>query len=906
MSSHYFPTPRGALNLAFLPQEYLEGDLGRKRIEVGMRGIERHQIEDIDGYGYVPSYGTYVDYSLLMIACYLGNTMMTKYWIEEFGVNPNVRSSTGRSALLTALQNGQEETTSYLLNCDKVEIGLPEAAALQKRDILSSLIKEYDDLSPEDKIFGLKGAEVAYIYSGLSGDLSWVQELMKNIEDPNIGAEVETGSVLSAAVMSGNIPLVEELLSEGIRYESLYNHDHILFNALPHVHMLEYLVNKIEQIELQIVSLLDVKGRWRNNLLERCLVMRYEDSFAYLLAKEPLEQWVSISRNILLLQSLQTYNRPAINNQLIESCPSIWWVIKSAEQASNNGDIDLLCTLIEEKGCELAKTYDDNSSATMLEKAAYSGSVPLVKYIIENEPYIAHFKHENGYNHLVAAVQCDSVELMTLLVEKYPELLNKKVWNGQSLIMIACNHLAVNVAKIFLSPEFYSKHYKEGEIFDINHKSDDEKTSLWYAAQSGSVDIVEQILTGNVDETFDLEEVKDVEKVNDLFIAATKSTKADKLYQCFEKFNLNPSDKLSTSLSLTATTSKSIYSIEDQTFFRRLITMDNDFDVATDDETLLSALIENAPEWAIRRGIPIKIVKSHFDSSTALQSKDVFEKALRQSDHRMIEYLLPHQSIELLGTNAAQFILDLLVDNDILKTKKIPHFTLTMRREKCIRWLSTRTTTSTTNTTSFSNNDISFQVYRAVLCADMNIGCLTDELIASGIILPIENLSDFQLSDLLRIALNLCQTSNTKIILQILGSRTQNVSHILESSDSDKESNLLVLVLQKSHKEVPDIRNLERPLLISWLLETDAADPAALGNKKMHPTMFAAKIGDHKSFKIIRDATHVSILVEDEEGNNLVYYVIEGELKENVIFSWHYKHNESNLNDEAPIVQVEK
>jgi len=863
------------LNLAFVPQEYLRGERGVKCIEIGMRGVDYRTIDRIDGYNYVPTYGNYVDCSLLMIACYLENTVMAKYWIEECGADPNIRNSTGKSALLMALQYGRKDTVSYLLGCDKVDIGIPEAAALQRKDVLPGLIAEYDLLPVEDKIFGLSGAEVAYIYSGLSGDMTWVRELREHVQDPNVGAECEVGNVLMAAVLSGEVGLVEELLEEGVvKYETMYNHDHILFYALPHVDMLEYLIGKLEELELEELSLSSIEGRWRNNLLERALMMRCEESTKLLLDREPVERWTAASNTLPLQQSLQTYNRPDINNRLLDSCISPWWVIKCALQAANNGDVDLVRRLVEEKGCELSQTFDNNTTVTILEGAAYSGSLALVNYIVEKEPYISSFRHKNGYNHVVAAIQCDGVDLFTLLLQQFPDLLYSKVWNNQSLIMVAASHLAVGVVGVLLSPDFYKSHYKEGQIFDINHVCENKRSALWYAVQSGCVEIARIILNLHQEHDISIKVLDDAEKVNDLFIVASKSIRAIELHDCLTSFGLSLSGTPTSSLSLAAAESASLFSLADKTYLKVLMDMDRQCSICPEDDALLSAVIENAPVWAVEEGCLSEIVRSCFMESAILESEDVFKKALKLCNRDTISFFKQYTSYAASGGDTAQLILDALEGSDMSSSKKknkIPQFSLTRRRTRCIRWLIQ--TVKQTNTTPATK---SHAVMKALLSADINISQLLQDLLSSHVVVPLEELLRDELLDLLRVALKYCQAENAKLIVGAMNTKGISLTDAAVMEKEGEEPSPIVLALLKDNKDVPDVRNQERPVLIKWLIDECFVDPSKCGNKQMHPTMFAAKIGEYKVFKLLRDLTHVSPIIEDSDGYNLIYHMVDG------------------------------
>ncbi len=904
MSLHYFPTPRGALNLAFLPPEYLSGERGEKCIDVGMRGVDVRTIDRIDGYGYIPTYGNYVDCSLLMIAAYLGNTVMVKYWIEEAGAgadgaDPNVRTSTGKSPLIMALQYGRTETVSYLLGSGKVEIGLAEAAALMRKDVLPGLIAEYDRLAVEheqDKICGLSGAEVAYIYSGLSGNTEWVKDLRKNVQDPNVGTECEIGNVLMAAVMSGEISLVEDLLDEGVvKYEAMYNHDHILFYALPHVDMLSFLIGKLEEMELQEISLTTIEGRWRNNLLERALMMRCEESTKFLLEREPVELWTAVSSTIPLQQSLQCYNRPDINNRLLNSCISPWWVTKCAAQAANNGDVDLVRRLVEEKGCELSQTFENSNNVTILEAAAYSGSLALVEYIVEKEPYISTFRHKNGYNYLIAAIQCDSVELFNLLLQQFPELLYDKVWNNQSLIMVAASNLAVGIVDVLLSPDFYESHYREGEIFDINHTCDNKRSALWYSIQSGCVESTKKILSLHQQRGIYIKAVDDEEKVNDLFIAASTSIGAIELHNCLGSFGLSFSGKPTTSLSLAAAESASLFSLKDRMYLKVLMDMDRQCGICPEDDVMMSAIVENAPDWAVDEGCLAEIVRKHFMESSGLESEDVFKKALKRCDRETITIFQRFEFYTSIGGDTAQLILDSLEGSDMSSSKKMPQFSLTRRRKSFIRWL-IRTVKNIDNNAeakspqeaSAVNGSTTKKVIRALLSADINISELLDDLISSHIVVPLEDLSRDELSDLLRVALKYCQAENAKLIVDFMSTKGIYLTDPSVLEKDGEEASPIVLALLKNNKEVPDVRNQQRPAIIKWLIDQCSVDPSTCGNKQMHPTMYAAKIGEYKVFNFLRNLTHVSPLIEDNDGYNLIYHMVEGKANENTESLYYY------------------
>eukprot|EP00957_Ditylum_brightwellii_P080127 6093922-Ditylum_brightwellii.AAC.1 len=103
------PQPKDPLTLALLPRDMLTGEEGLKRIQKGMNGVERHSIEELDGFEYEPSHSSYLDINLVMVASYLGNVIMLKHWIEEVGVNPNVRNGELTTALIQAIANKRYE-----------------------------------------------------------------------------------------------------------------------------------------------------------------------------------------------------------------------------------------------------------------------------------------------------------------------------------------------------------------------------------------------------------------------------------------------------------------------------------------------------------------------------------------------------------------------------------------------------------------------------------------------------------------------------------------------------------------------------------------------------------------------------------------------------------------------------
>ena len=156
-------------------------------------------------------------------------------------------------------------------------------------------------------------------------------------------------------------------------------------------------------------------------------------------------------------------------------------------------------------------------------------------------------------------------------------------------------------------------------------------------------------------------------------------------------------------------------------------------------------------------------------------------------------------------------------------------------------------------------------------------------------VVPLEELLRDELLDLLRVALKYCQTENAKLIVGAMNTKGISLTDAAVMEKEGEEPSPIVLALLKDNKDVPDVRNQERPALIKWLIDECFVDPSKCGNKQMHPTMFAAKIGEYKVFKLLRDLTHVSPIIEDSDGYNLIYHMIDGKAPGGVLLM-HYPY----------------
>lgn len=161
--------------------------------------------------------------------------------------------------LLASIRLGQTETTNYLLSLhQQIPIGLVEAAALRYRERLPRLIQEFEEQKCLDERFGLSGTEVAFIFSGLSGDMDLVLDLMKQVDHVNVGMDTPLQSVGYYAVESGNIPLVRSLVQDyGLSFDSSTSkrmHNSILFHAVRSVPMMDFLVHELKIDNFQVID----------------------------------------------------------------------------------------------------------------------------------------------------------------------------------------------------------------------------------------------------------------------------------------------------------------------------------------------------------------------------------------------------------------------------------------------------------------------------------------------------------------------------------------------------------------------------------------------------------------------------------------------------------------------------
>ena len=80
---------------------------------------------------------------------------------------------------------------------------------------------------------------------------------------------------------------------------------------------------------------------------------------------------------------------------------------------------------------------------------------------------IIKYKHENGFNVLVAAAKLGSREIFEVLALEAPELLNESVWDGMSWLMVACQYLSKEVVTFLLDEKFYESRCR-GHMLDAN------------------------------------------------------------------------------------------------------------------------------------------------------------------------------------------------------------------------------------------------------------------------------------------------------------------------------------------------------------------------------------------------------------------------------------------------------
>uniref|UniRef100_A0A7S1ZEM0 Uncharacterized protein n=2 Tax=Ditylum brightwellii TaxID=49249 RepID=A0A7S1ZEM0_9STRA len=845
----FMPQPKDPLTLALLPRDMLTGEEGLKRIQKGMNGVERHSIEELDGFEYEPSHSSYLDINLVMVASYLGNVIMLKHWIEEVGVNPNVRNGELTTALIQAIANKRYEARDYLLSLDCIEIGLPEAAALAYRDLVPKLIIEYDSRPPEEKPYGMAGADIAFIFSGLSGDIDWVLTLMKNASNVNVGQDNDVGNVGRSAALSGNVDLVRKLVNgHGVQLESNLSRRPIAFEALCSPDMMQFFIE-----ELKISSLSEWNDSW-NTLLDSALLNRFTSSINYLLDKKSAKTWDSWSETRPIEHSIFIWNAPEITKKLLPSLhPGC--VQQVLRQAMRLGDYRIVQILVDKYGANVSDAPDDY--VTVLEEAIWSGSIELVKYILKKDPETLKFRHSNGYNAFVAAAKSGNNEIFELFSQKLPDYLNYTFWSGMTLLMVACSEPSSAVVKLLLDERFYETHCR-GKALDVNTACDNGNTALWYVVQSGFAKNVDLILSKR--EWLGLKELQHQHKINDLFVRACMSERFADLIDCFERHGLFFDNVSSSSLSMTAAENGTLFEA-DPCQVHRLIALDKRAGLHVPNEVLLCAIICHAPNWAIDRGIVAKIISTFLEKEDALNSRTVFEQVLARCDKTSLK-LLDFSKL-LCDFTPAGLVLIVLRNSEMKDgtSRKAPHPKLTERRGAFLQWI-LRVMQKEESETSY-DDELTYKVLRAVVSADLSLR------IVSSIAQP-KNCSKGHLISLLQLSCKYCQLDNCKMICDALSSTTK----IVEVRCKD-EMNLVLAAL--CNTQLSDTGRKERFALVSWLVLACKVDLSHTDKNGTNALMLAAGLGYPRLFNwICENIESPNWAAQDNKGKTLLYYAIKG------------------------------
>ena len=110
-------TDQDPINLTIIPSESLQGEEGRRKIELGLHGVPVHVIETIDGFKYNLLHSAYMGITLVMQNSKKGNTYLLRYWVEDIVIYLNRWSNVTWTALTFANHYGPGGSAGLPFEC---------------------------------------------------------------------------------------------------------------------------------------------------------------------------------------------------------------------------------------------------------------------------------------------------------------------------------------------------------------------------------------------------------------------------------------------------------------------------------------------------------------------------------------------------------------------------------------------------------------------------------------------------------------------------------------------------------------------------------------------------------------------------------------------------------------------
>ena len=833
--------PGDCLRLSLLPDHYIA--TRPHLLKRAMTGVSPHLVQVVDGFGYQPDHSSHLGTSLVMLCCENDSLTVLQDWVQRWGVDEMLhhRNDTLKGPLLCAIESKSRRVQAYILGLDGLQLGIPEAAALGKKELTHRLVQEYDALPDRDKWYGLAGRDIAYIYSALSGDEEWVSEWMTRVENVNVciqhmGHTSGTTSAITCAVKSGNCDLVRLLAGR----VDLYPQE--LLTTLAH-----HAVDDLAMFRFLVEEMgfgLDAFDEYRFTLLDEAILQTSWEVCRYLLDKVPAATWASVAVSHPLAKAVFRWGPPSVCLQFVD-CVSKGDMPLVLRQVLREGNHQMAKILFE-KGATIGQFKPPGNRVTLLEEAVSSGSVKTVECVLQVAPDAGNFRHDNGFNCLVAAVRNGSPEVFSVLLSHFSSHMDKPVWNGLSLLMVAADFKSLDMFDFFLEPAFYEAHCR-GKLMDVNTVDENNCTVLWHAVASGVFELVDRLLSRR--EWLGLKECNVPSDVNKLFWLACKDGNFDKLMDCLERHGLSVSGTPDKSFAMTAAQNGALFNCEPQAV-RKLQTWDQAAGLEVSPQVLLHEVISNAPTWAVRTGRLTQFVNEFCrqEAITAVPTA-VLDQVIKIFDTSLAELFAE----EIISTcSSSQDLVDVILKTfleDKDKAKKPRHPVVIKRHATFIGWLLDKT--SMVDVQGVGGNQAADLLLRFVRAG------IKLETVKKLFADPIRCTNE-KLVPILVEAAERCQFLNVRTLVSFL-----NDSSDLPLLKAKKGVNVLKAALSKTM--VPCAGSCDRFPLIKFILSEFGLDLSGSSDNQDKLYCLATELGNHRIHEWVRGNFDRDVLVEDGE-----------------------------------------